>query len=152
MGIIFRQSLVNTVLTYLGFALGAVNILFLYTRFLSESEFGLVGVILSTGALLMPVMSFGIPNTLVKYFSAYKDTDQLPGFLTFMLVLPALAVLPLAALCQWANPEIGAFLARKTQWSGITSGPYSGWAWPWRTSRCFSPGAKFGCGRRSGHS
>ncbi len=79
----------NTVVTYLGFGIGAINVLFLYTRFLSEAYFGLVGVILSTSVILMPILAFGVPNTLVKFFSGYQvallswiSYDAIAGFLS----------------------------------------------------------------------
>lgn len=113
MGIVLRQTASNTAITYLGFALGAVNTLFLYTRVMSDQYFGLVGVLLSTATLLMPVMSFGIPNTLVKYYSAYKKESGLQGLLTLVLVLPLLIIIPLGAFSYIANNTIGDFLARK---------------------------------------
>ncbi|MBC2840670.1 polysaccharide biosynthesis C-terminal domain-containing protein [Robiginitalea sp. SC105] len=113
MGIILRQSIVNTVLTYIGFGLGAINTLFLYTRFMSDTYFGLVGVILSTGALLMPIMAFGIPNTLIKFFAANRTGAQKDPFLTRMLLLPLVFVVPLAIFSWLANSAIGSFLARE---------------------------------------
>ncbi len=112
MGIVFRQSVNNTLITYIGFAIGAVNTLFLYTRFLSEEYYGLVGVILSTAALLMPIMAFGVPNTLVKYYSRFKKEDS-RSFLSMMLLLPLIMVVPLALLSYLANEAIGSFLANK---------------------------------------
>ena len=82
MGIVFKQSLKNTLITYLGFGIGAVNHLFLFTRFLTAEYFGLVTVILSASAVLMPIMAFGVPNTLVKYYTSFKDSKQLNAFLT----------------------------------------------------------------------
>ncbi len=115
MGIILRQSIINSVLTYAGFGLGAVNTLVLYTRFMSDADFGLVGVILSTGALLMPLMAFGIPNTLVKYFAAYRRSSEKDAFLTLMLLFPLVFVLPLVAFSSLANEAIGNFLARENE-------------------------------------
>lgn len=113
MGIIFKQSLRNTTITYLGFAIGAINVLFLYTRFLTEEYYGLVGVILSTSAILTPLMAFGVPNTLVKYYSNFKDSKSADGFLTLMVLLPLVIVFPLAGASYFANEIIGNFLARE---------------------------------------
>ena len=87
--------------------------LFLYTRFLTEEYYGLVGVILSTSAILMPLMAFGVPNTLVKYYSNFNDSKSADGFLTLMVLLPLLIVIPLAGTSYLANEAIGNFLARK---------------------------------------
>lgn len=113
MGIVRKQSVINTAITYAGFALGAINTLVLYTRFMSAEYFGLVGVILSTSALLMPLMSFGIPNTLVKFYSGYRERDDLQGFLSMAILLPLLVILPLGIYSFTANAAIGEFLARE---------------------------------------
>lgn len=113
MGIVFRQSLRNTVVTYLGFGIGAINTLFLYTNFLSEAYYGLVGVILSTAAILMPVMAFGVPNTMVKYFSGYQSSKSQKQFLNLMLFLPLLFIIPIGALSFLFQDLIAAFLSRK---------------------------------------
>ena len=55
MGIVFKQSLNNTLITYLGFGLGAINQLFLYTRFLEAEYFGLVTVMLSAALILVVI-------------------------------------------------------------------------------------------------
>lgn len=115
MGIIFKQSFKNTVVTYLGFGIGAINTLFLYTRFLTEEYFGLVGVILSTSAILMPIMAFGVPNTMVKYFSRFEDPKMKQSFLSLMLLAPLLLILPIALLSYLSYDVVSAFLSRKNE-------------------------------------
>ncbi len=113
MGIVFKQSLTNTIITYIGFAIGAVNTLFLYTRFLTDEYYGLVGVILSASTVLMPLLAFGVPNTLVKYYSGFKDQEVSDGFLTLMLLLPLVLILPMAVVSYLAYDAIGNFLAKE---------------------------------------
>jgi O-antigen/teichoic acid export membrane protein len=113
MGIVFKQSLSNTVVTYLGFGIGAVNTLFLYTRFLTPEYYGLVGVILSTSAILMPLLAFGVPNTMIKYFSSFRERYSADGFLTLMMLLPLAVTLPVALLSYLANDMIGLFLSHR---------------------------------------
>jgi O-antigen/teichoic acid export membrane protein len=113
MGIIFKQSLSNLIITYLGFGIGAINTLFLYTQFLTDAYYGLVGVILSTSAILMPLLAFGVPNTIVKYYSNFQHGKTLDGFLTLMLLLPLLLMVPIALLSYAAEDAIGLFLANK---------------------------------------
>jgi O-antigen/teichoic acid export membrane protein len=113
MGIVFRQSLSNTIVTYLGFGIGAINTLILYTRFLTAEYYGLVGVILSTSAILMPLLAFGVPNTMIKYFSSFKDKEAASGFLVLMLLLPLLMIFPIGLLSYLANDAIGLFLSHR---------------------------------------
>ena len=113
MGIVFKQSFSNLVITYIGFAIGAINTLFLYARFLTDTYYGLVGVILATSAILMPVMALGVPNTLIKFFSGYKDEVSKDRFLSLMLLLPLAFILPLGAFSHFANEAIGSFFGQK---------------------------------------
>lgn len=115
MGIVRKQAISNTIVTYLGFALGAVNVLFLYTNFLTDEYLGLVMVILSASAVLMPVMAFGVPNTLVKFYSSFKEKREKDGFLTLMLLLPLVLIIPIGLLSYIANDAIGNFLAQKNE-------------------------------------
>lgn len=115
MGIVYRQSVSNVIITYLGFGIGAINTLFLYTRFLTDEYYGLVGVILSTAAILMPLLAFGVPNTLIKFYSSFKSPQDTDGFLTLMLLLPVFLIIPVGFISYFANDVIGQFLAAKNK-------------------------------------
>jgi O-antigen/teichoic acid export membrane protein len=113
MGIVLKQSFNNTIITYIGFGVGAINTLFLYTNFLTDAYYGLVNVILSASAVLMPILAFGVPNTLIKYYSSFKDEKTTDGFLTLMLLLPMVLILPIGALSYFAYDLIGNFLSKE---------------------------------------
>ncbi|WP_420601365.1 lipopolysaccharide biosynthesis protein [Flagellimonas sp.] len=112
MGIILKQSFKNTIVTFIGFGFGALNTLFLYTNIMEPTYYGLVTFILATGAILMPVMSAGAHNSLVKYYSAQKE-DSKNGFLTLMMISPLLIILPLTLLVWLGYDAIGEFLSIK---------------------------------------
>ncbi len=120
MGVVLKQSIQNTVVTYLGFFFGAINTLFLYTKILPDAYYGLVTFILASGAILMPLMAFGVHNTLVKFYSNYTELEK-DGFLTLMVLIPILGIVPVAlvgfiwqeSLGNWVskvNPEVKEYL------------------------------------------
>ena len=111
MGIVFRQSLNNTLITYIGFAIGALNTLFLYTHFMSTEYYGLINVILSASVVLMPLLAFGVPNTLVKFYSGFDDEKKQDSFLSLMLCLPLAMIIPIALISFIANDAIGRMLS-----------------------------------------
>ncbi len=113
MGIVTNQTIKNTIITYFGFAIGAINTLFLYTNFLKESTYGLVSFVLSTAALLMPFLLFGGSNTIIKYFSSYTTENEKDGFLSFMLFIPFLISIPLFFIGIIAYDTIANWLASK---------------------------------------
>lgn len=114
MGIVIKQSIQNTVTTYLGFLLGGINTLFLYTQILQPEYYGLVTFILATAAILMPIMALGVHNTLVKFYSEQSDGDK-DGFLTLMLLSPLLALLPLALLTFVFYDTIADFISQENE-------------------------------------
>ncbi|MEP2279325.1 polysaccharide biosynthesis C-terminal domain-containing protein [Maribacter sp.] len=113
MGIVVKQSLNNTIVTYFGFAIGAANTLFLYTNFMQPSNYGLIQVILSVSAVLMPILAFGVPNSLVKFYSSFNTNQSQNSFLTLMLLLPLVLIIPVALLSYLANDAIGNLLSRQ---------------------------------------
>ncbi len=88
MGIIINQSFKNMVTTYLGFGIGAINTLFLFTYFLEKEYYGLVSFLLSAANLIWPLMAFGVHNTLVKFYSSYRSKQEKDKLLNLILVLP----------------------------------------------------------------
>lgn len=113
MGIVLKQSLNNTVVTYLGFAIGAVNTLFLYTNFMQPEHYGLVQLILSVSGVLMPILAFGVPNSLVKFYSSFNTEKEQDQFLGMMLFLPLLCILPIGVISFFANEAIGNVLSNE---------------------------------------
>ena len=112
MGIVFKQSFTNTLITYIGFGIGAINQLFLYTQFLEAEYFGLVTVMFSASLILMPIMTFGVQNTLVKYYSSFKEEESRDSFLLLMLLLPFVIILPLLGISFFAYDIIGSFISK----------------------------------------
>ncbi|REE82211.1 O-antigen/teichoic acid export membrane protein [Lutibacter oceani] len=96
MGIVLKQSFNNTLILFLGFAIGGINVLFLFTNFLHEDYFGLITFLLSTANIIMPLLVFGIHQTIIKYYSSYKTKIEKDGFLIATLVLPLVVIIPLA--------------------------------------------------------
>lgn len=113
MGIVLNQSLKNTVITYIGFAIGAINTLYMYVQFLGDTYYGLVGYILSTANIMMPLMAFGVHNTLVKYFNEYKTDEEKSTFLTFVLFLPLLLIIPFSLIGYFGYHQIASLLSEK---------------------------------------
>lgn len=88
MGVVVNQSAKNLFTTYLGFAIGAINTLFLYTNFLTPEYYGLVGFLLSAANLIWPLMAFGVHNTLVKFYTSYDAKEERDKLLSVILWLP----------------------------------------------------------------
>lgn len=113
MGIVINQSIKNTLITYIGFAIGAINVLFLFTNFLTDDYFGLITFILSTANILMPLMAFGTHNTIVKFYSTYKTKQSQTSFLMLMLFLPLVIIIPFGFIGYLAFESISSWLTQE---------------------------------------
>jgi len=113
MGIVFKQSFYNTIILFLGFGLGAFNVLFLYTHFLNETYFGLIIFLFSTANLIMPLLVFGIQHTIIKFYSSYSREEQRDSFLTTAILLPLLIIIPVAIVGINAYDTISNWIAHK---------------------------------------
>ncbi len=99
MGIVIKQSIRNTIITFIGFAIGGVNNIYMYPVFLGKDYLGLTNYILSAASILYPIMSFGIQNTLIKFFNENNKTEaELSSYISYMLLLPLIIVIPFFAL------------------------------------------------------
>lgn len=113
MGIVVNQSIKNTIITYIGFVIGAANTLLMYPHFLGEKFYGLTGYILSSANIIFPLMAFGVHNTLVKFFTQYKTEKEKGEFLTFVMILPLLVLIPIITVGTVFYAEIASFLSRE---------------------------------------
>ncbi|WP_417860568.1 polysaccharide biosynthesis C-terminal domain-containing protein [Winogradskyella sediminis] len=115
MGIVLNQSFKNTVTTYAGFGIGAINTLFLYTNFLSDNYYGLVAFLLSAANIMMPFMAFGVHNAIVKFYSTFKSKHSINSFLTLMLFLPLLFIIPVGLVGYIAYEGLVEWLSNENQ-------------------------------------
>lgn len=113
MGIVLNQSFKNTVITYIGFGIGAINTLYLYPIFLGATFYGLTNYITSSANVIMPLFAIGMQNTLVKFYSQYKTEEEKSQFLSFTVLFPILLIIPLLLIGLCFYDEILFFLSKK---------------------------------------
>lgn len=113
MGIVLNQSFKNTVITYIGFGIGAINTLYLYPIFLGSTFYGLTNYITSSANVIMPLFAIGMQNTLVKFYSQYKTDEEKSQFLSFTVLFPILLIIPLLLIGLCFYDEILFFLSKK---------------------------------------
>lgn len=72
MGIVRRQSMRSSFLTYIGFAIGAINTFFLFPHYFTPDQFGLTRVLLSVGNILVGFAAMGTAPVFTKFYPYYK--------------------------------------------------------------------------------
>jgi O-antigen/teichoic acid export membrane protein len=113
MGIVLNQSLKNTIITYIGFAIGGINTIYFYPVLLGATYYGLSNFILSFANVIMPLFAIGMQNTLVKFYSQYQTREERSRFLSFTVLFPFVIIIPLFLLGLLFYDEILFFLSKK---------------------------------------
>ena len=113
MGIVLQQSFKNTLIIFLGFAIGGLNVLFLYIYFLETEYYGLVTFLLSSSNILMPLLIFGMQHTIIKFFTSYQNKAERDNFLITAIFLPLLIIIPLSIVGAVFYDTISEFLSRE---------------------------------------
>lgn len=106
MGIVQRQGLRNTLISYLGLAIGFVNTTLVLPRLLSPSQIGLTNVLVGLATLAAQLAAFGFASTAMRYFPYFRDPEKNHhGFLPLVLGLPLLGFVVVAGL-MWAGKPL----------------------------------------------
>ncbi|MEN0053212.1 MAG: polysaccharide biosynthesis C-terminal domain-containing protein [Mucilaginibacter sp.] len=84
MNLLQKQGFLNTLILYGGVALGFVNGVFLFQRFLTLEQIGFFQLMLTISLLYAQIAALGISNIILKYFPYYRSEDKAHGgFATF---------------------------------------------------------------------
>lgn len=115
MGIIIRQSLISTILTYLGVLIGYVNILILFPKYMSAEEIGLQRTIQDAAMLMVPIVQLGISQLLIKYFPTYKNKSYYSEFVSLVFILFIVASIIFSSLFFIFRSEITGYFSAKSE-------------------------------------
>ncbi|MCK6639844.1 MAG: polysaccharide biosynthesis C-terminal domain-containing protein [Bacteroidia bacterium] len=76
MGVIKRQGIINTGLSYIGILIGFINVIFIQPHFLDPEELGLIRVLYSFSAIVAMFLPLGIGNITIRYFPYFRDPEN----------------------------------------------------------------------------
>lgn len=88
MGVIQRQGIKQSLATYVGVLIGMVNLLYIYPKFLTEGELGLVRAFINAAMLIAPIIFLGSNTVIIRYFPHFKNDERKNnGFLFFLCTI-----------------------------------------------------------------
>lgn len=74
MSTIRKQSIISSLVIYIGFAIGLVNTYFFTKQHLfSEAQYGLTGIFVAIATMMMAFASLGMPAYIAKFYPYYHD-------------------------------------------------------------------------------
>jgi Membrane protein involved in the export of O-antigen and teichoic acid len=91
MGVIIRQSVKGTAVTYVGAFIGFLTTLYIIPKFIGEETFGLTRVILDAAVLFSAIFIMGASHSAIRYFPYFKSEDKKNnGFFFYLIALVTL--------------------------------------------------------------
>lgn len=107
MGVIKRQGITNTVITYIGILIGAINIIFIQPKLLSPEELGLTRLLYDFAYMAGLAVPLGLPNIIVKFFPFFKSVEKKHhGFGGFVLLVFFIGFVISASVLLILKPSI----------------------------------------------
>ncbi|MFZ4426511.1 MAG: lipopolysaccharide biosynthesis protein [Saprospiraceae bacterium] len=110
MGIIQRQGLKRSILTYLGVGIGAFSTLFIYP--LELEAFGMAQFLISTAAFFATFAAFGVNALPVRFFPVFENPQRAHnGFLGFLLAAAVAGLLLFWSMAALFRADLYRFIA-----------------------------------------
>jgi len=86
MGIVIRQSIKGTLVTYIGAFIGFLTTLYIIPQFVGQELYGLTRVILEAGLLFAVIFQLGTTSSILRFFPHFKAKDKKNnGFFFYMI-------------------------------------------------------------------
>ena len=116
MGVIAKQSIRGTIVTYLGIAVGVITTFFVLTRFLTTEEIGLARVLIDAATLFIGLAQLGTYASVIRFYPYFKEKESEEDHVFFFwaMVVPFVGFV-LFALIYWAcRVPLGAWFGDKS--------------------------------------
>ena len=116
MGVIAKQSIRGTIVTYLGIAVGIVTTFFVLTRFLTTEEIGLARVLIDAATLFIGLAQLGTNASVIRFYPYFreKNSEEDHGFFFWALVVPFIGFILFAAIYWACRVPLGTWFGDKS--------------------------------------
>ena len=107
LGIVQRQGIRNTLISYLGLAIGFANTILILPRLLTAGQIGLTGLLVSFATIGAQLSAFGFASAGLRYFPYFRNQGRNhAGFLPLLLGLPLLGFAVVAGVMSLSQPLV----------------------------------------------
>ena len=115
MGIVQKDALRTTIISYLGLILGYLNKAFLFLIFLSAEEVGLVNLIITVGLLFAQLANMGTVYATWRFFPFFRNPERKNyGFLFLNTLVVCFGILFFSVLFFAFQSKIGSYFSLKS--------------------------------------
>ncbi len=93
MGLLQRQTIKSTIYIYTGVLIGFVTSALVYPKFLTASQIGVIGLLVSWSSIFAQLATLGFNGTTIKFFPYFRNKEkQHHGFLFLMLLITIIGI------------------------------------------------------------
>ena len=128
LGIVQRQGIRNTLISYIGLAIGFANTILILPRLLTAEQIGLTSLLVSFATIGAQLSAFGFASAGLRYFPYFRNQGRNhAGFLPLLLGLPLLGFALVAVVMSVGQPLVLRWYAAEdaallSQHYGVTIG------------------------------
>ncbi len=116
MGVIAKQSIKGTIVTYLGVAVGFLTTFFVITRFLTAEEIGLARVLIDAAVLFIGLAQLGTNASILRFYPYFKSAERDEhGFFFWTMVVPMVGYVFIALLFLACYEPLSHWFGEKSQ-------------------------------------
>lgn len=116
MGVVQRDALITSIISYVGLVIGYINKGVLFILFLEVEQIGLLNLIYSVGILLGQVSNIGIVNVISRFLPYFKNEDKRKyNFLEYMIKIVTFSTIGFVLLMVLFKGEIVSFYQEKSK-------------------------------------
>lgn len=107
MGLIVRQTLKSSIYSYLGIALGFLNVAILMPKLFSTNEIGLVNLLIAMSSIIGQFGTLGLTNITIRLFPYFRDKQKKHnGFLFVAMTISTLGFMLCMIFYYFAKPML----------------------------------------------
>ncbi len=88
MGIVARQSIKGTIVSYFGAFVGYMNVMFITPYCLSSEVIGFTKVFIDAAILLTFIAQMGLSSAIIRFFPYFKSNPQHHGLFGIVIIIP----------------------------------------------------------------
>ncbi len=116
MGIVIRQSIKATIVSYFGACLGALLVIYIYPKSLTPEQIGLTRVLMESALIFSSFAQIGMSSIALKFFPYFKDpVNNDNGFVFFIFFVPLFGFILFILLFQLFQNEVVLIFAQKSE-------------------------------------
>jgi O-antigen/teichoic acid export membrane protein len=116
MGIVQKDAIRTTIISYLGIILGYFNKGFLFLMILKTEQIGLINLLVSVGTLFAQFANLGTIYTTWKFFPFFKNKEKNNhGFLNLILIIVSIGIIICTSLAFVFRSQIEGIYIEKSK-------------------------------------